>query len=60
MFATNTRAADWPTSKSPTASGPAPRTASADLKDTGATNLPLPGFDKNQIWLELAQLAASS
>jgi hypothetical protein len=28
------------------------------LKDTGATNLPLQGFDKNQLWLELAQLAA--
>ncbi len=28
------------------------------LKDTGATNLPLQGFDKNQIWLEIAQLAA--
>ena len=28
------------------------------LKDTGATNLPLAGFDKNQLWLELAQLAA--
>lgn len=27
------------------------------LKDTGATNLPLQGFGKNQIWLELAQLA---
>ena len=29
-----------------------------NLKDTGATNLPLQAFDKNQIWLELAQLAA--
>lgn len=28
------------------------------MKDTGATNLPLQAFDKNQIWLELAQLAA--
>jgi DDE family transposase len=28
-----------------------------NLKDTGATNLPLQAFDKNQIWLELAQLA---
>ena len=28
------------------------------LKDTGATNLPLQGFDKNQLWLELARLAA--
>jgi hypothetical protein len=28
------------------------------LKDTGATNLPMQGFDKNQVWLELAQLAA--
>jgi hypothetical protein len=28
------------------------------LKDTGAANLPLQAFDKNQIWLELAQLAA--
>ncbi len=28
------------------------------LKDTGATNLPLQGFEKNQLWLELAQLAA--
>lgn len=28
------------------------------LKDTGATNLPLQGFDKNQLWLELTQLAA--
>jgi hypothetical protein len=27
------------------------------LKDTGATNLPLQAFDKNQLWLELAQLA---
>jgi len=27
------------------------------LKDTGATNLPLQAFDKNQIWLEIAQLA---
>jgi Transposase DDE domain group 1 len=27
------------------------------LKDTGATNLPLQAFAKNQIWLELAQLA---
>lgn len=29
-----------------------------NLKDTGATNLPLQAFDKNQIWLELSQLAA--
>jgi hypothetical protein len=28
-----------------------------NLKDTGATNLPLHAFDKNQLWLELAQLA---
>ncbi|OKH84297.1 transposase [Mycobacterium sp. SWH-M3] len=28
------------------------------LKDTGLTNLPLQAFDKNQIWLELAALAA--
>jgi hypothetical protein len=28
------------------------------LKDTGATNLPLQAFDKNQLWLELAQLAS--
>jgi hypothetical protein len=28
------------------------------LKDTGMTNLPLQAFDKNQIWLELVQLAA--
>lgn len=28
------------------------------LKDTGATNLPLHAFGKNQIWLELCQLAA--
>src|SRR5215207_6454394 len=28
------------------------------LKDTGATNLPLQAFDKNQLWLEVAQLAA--
>ena len=28
------------------------------LKDTGLTNLPLQAFTKNQIWLELAQLAA--
>jgi len=27
------------------------------LKDTGLTNLPLQGFGKNQIWVELAQLA---
>jgi hypothetical protein len=27
------------------------------LKDTGMTNLPLQTFDKNQIWLELVQLA---
>jgi hypothetical protein len=27
------------------------------LKDTGATNLPLQAFAKNQLWLELAQLA---
>ena len=27
------------------------------LKDTGLTNLPLHAFDKNQIWLEIAQLA---
>ena len=27
------------------------------LKDTGMTNLPLQAFDKNQIWLELTQLA---
>jgi hypothetical protein len=27
------------------------------LKDTGATNLPLQAFAKNQIWLELSQLA---
>jgi hypothetical protein len=27
------------------------------LKDTGATNLPLQAFGKNQLWLELAQLA---
>jgi hypothetical protein len=29
-----------------------------NLKDTGATNLPLHAFAKNQIWLELAQLAS--
>lgn len=28
------------------------------LKDTGATNLPLQAFAKNQIWLEITQLAA--
>jgi hypothetical protein len=28
------------------------------LKDTGLTNLPLQAFTKNQIWLELIQLAA--
>ena len=28
------------------------------LKDTGASNLPLQVFDKNQPWLELAPLAA--
>jgi hypothetical protein len=28
------------------------------LKDTGMTNLPLQAFGKNQLWLELAQLAA--
>jgi Transposase DDE domain group 1 len=28
------------------------------LKDTGMTNLPLHAFTKNQIWLELVQLAA--
>jgi len=28
------------------------------LKDTGMTNLPLQAFAKNQIWLELVQLAA--
>jgi len=27
------------------------------IKDTGLTNLPLQAFDKNQIWLEIAQLA---
>jgi hypothetical protein len=27
------------------------------LKDTGLSNLPLQAFDKNQIWVELAQLA---
>lgn len=27
------------------------------LKDTGLTNLPLHSFSKNQIWVELAQLA---
>jgi len=27
------------------------------LKDTGLTNLPLHAFDKNQIWVEIAQLA---
>jgi hypothetical protein len=29
-----------------------------NLKDTGASNLPLHAFGKNQIWLELAQLAS--
>lgn len=29
-----------------------------NLKDTGATNLPLHAFGKNQIWLELTQLAS--
>jgi hypothetical protein len=29
-----------------------------NLKDTGATNLPLQAFGKNQIWLELSQLAS--
>lgn len=29
-----------------------------NLKDTGATNLPLQSFAKNQIWLEISQLAA--
>ena len=28
------------------------------LKDTGMTNLPLQAFAKNEIWLELVQLAA--
>ncbi len=28
------------------------------LKDTGLTNLPLHGFDQNQIWCALVQLAA--
>ncbi len=28
------------------------------IKDTGATNLPLHSFTKNELWLELAQLAA--
>ena len=28
------------------------------LKDTGLTNLPLQAFAKNEIWLELVQLAA--
>lgn len=27
------------------------------IKDTGMTNLPLQAFDKNQIWVEIAQLA---
>ena len=48
----------WPTWKSATDCAPAPRTASAGLKDTGLTNLPLHDFDKNQIWLELVALAA--
>jgi hypothetical protein len=29
-----------------------------NLKDTGATNLPLQAFGKNELWLELARLAA--
>ena len=29
-----------------------------NLKDTGATNLPLQSFDKNQIWLEICCLAS--
>ena len=29
-----------------------------NLKDTGVTNLPLQSFDKNQLWLEIAQLAS--
>ena len=40
----------------------APRAPAEDriggLKDTGMTNLPLHAFAKNQIWLELVQLAA--
>ena len=29
-----------------------------NLKDTGATNLPLHAFGENKIWLELSQLAS--
>lgn len=29
-----------------------------NLKDTSASNLPLQAFDKNQIWLELSQIAS--
>jgi len=42
--------------------GPSPPARHAEdriraIKDTGLTNLPLQAFDKNQIWLEIAQLA---
>jgi len=44
-----------PTSNCATATAPAARTASA--KDTGLQNLPLHGFDQNQIWCAIVQLA---
>jgi hypothetical protein len=33
-------------------------TASAPLKDTGLRNLPLHGYDHNEIWLQIVALAA--
>jgi hypothetical protein len=39
------------------AAAPAAKTGSAIPKDTGLRNLPLHGFDQNQIWCELVAMA---
>ena len=58
VFATNTRGgrlADWELRHRLRARA---EDRIRGLKDTGMTNLPLQAFTKNQIWLELVQLAA--
>ena len=57
LFATNTVGGRLADLECATGCVLAPRTASADSKDTGLTNLPLQAFAKNEIWLELAALA---
>lgn len=58
MFATNTTGSTLPDLEVRHRSRARCEDRIRGLKDTGATNLPLHAFGKNQIWLELAQLAS--